>query len=72
MNPCSSDCPFAHRSRPHLLLPAFTALLAAIQLSQPINPAGFTFHGAIHATLLDAHCGRHGPIMSTMAVCETR
>ena len=24
--------------------------------SWPINPAGFTFHGAIHATLPEAHC----------------
>ena len=35
----------------------------------PINPAGFTFHGAIHATLPDAHCVMHMHTTPTMAVC---
>ena len=35
----------------------------------PINPAGFTFHGAIHATLPDAHCVMHVHTTATMAVC---
>jgi ribulose-5-phosphate 4-epimerase/fuculose-1-phosphate aldolase len=35
----------------------------------PINPAGFTFHGAIHATLPDAHCVMHMHSTPTMAVC---
>ncbi len=35
----------------------------------PINPAGFTFHGAIHATLPDAHCVMHIHSTPTMAVC---
>jgi ribulose-5-phosphate 4-epimerase/fuculose-1-phosphate aldolase len=35
----------------------------------PINPAGFTFHGAIHATLPDAHCVIHVHTTPTMAVC---
>ncbi|MBQ0930498.1 class II aldolase/adducin family protein [Ideonella alba] len=35
----------------------------------PINPAGFTFHGAIHATLPDAHCVMHVHTTPTMAVC---
>lgn len=34
-----------------------------------INPAGFTFHGAIHATLPDAHCVMHVHTTPTMAVC---
>ncbi|MEY4752151.1 MAG: hypothetical protein RIQ60_4365 [Pseudomonadota bacterium] len=34
----------------------------------PINPAGFTFHGAIHATLPDAHCVMHVHTTPTMAV----
>jgi ribulose-5-phosphate 4-epimerase/fuculose-1-phosphate aldolase len=37
----------------------------------PINPAGFTFHGAIHATLSDAHCVMHVHTTPTMAVCCT-
>ena len=35
----------------------------------PINPAGFTFHGAIHETLADAHCVMHMHTTATMAVC---
>lgn len=35
----------------------------------PINPAGFTFHGAIHATLPDAHCVMHVHTTETQAVC---
>jgi ribulose-5-phosphate 4-epimerase/fuculose-1-phosphate aldolase len=35
----------------------------------PINPAGFTFHGAIHRTLPDAHCVIHVHTTPTMAVC---
>ena len=37
----------------------------------PINPAGFTFHGAIHQTLPDAHCVMHVHTTPTMAVCCT-
>ncbi len=35
----------------------------------PINPAGFTFHGAIHRTQPDAHCVMHVHTTPTMAVC---
>ena len=35
----------------------------------PINPAGFTFHGAIHQALPDAHCVLHVHTTATMAVC---
>jgi len=35
----------------------------------PINPAGFTFHGAIHDTLPEAHCVMHVHTTPTMAVC---
>jgi len=35
----------------------------------PINPAGFTFHGAIHAAQHDAHCVMHVHTTPTMAVC---
>jgi len=35
----------------------------------PINPAGFTFHGAIHRALADAHCVMHVHTTPTMAVC---
>jgi ribulose-5-phosphate 4-epimerase/fuculose-1-phosphate aldolase len=35
----------------------------------PINPAGFTFHGAIHEALPDAHCVMHIHTTATMAVC---
>ena len=35
----------------------------------PINPAGFTFHGAIHTTLPHAHCVIHIHSTPTMAVC---
>jgi len=35
----------------------------------PINPAGITFHGAIHATLADAHCVMHLHTTATQAVC---
>lgn len=35
----------------------------------PINPAGATFHGAIHATLPQAHCVIHVHTTPTMAVC---
>jgi ribulose-5-phosphate 4-epimerase/fuculose-1-phosphate aldolase len=35
----------------------------------PINPAGFTFHGAIHQALPEAHCVMHVHTTATMAVC---
>lgn len=35
----------------------------------PINPAGFTFHGAIHQTVPGAHCVMHVHTTPTMAVC---
>jgi ribulose-5-phosphate 4-epimerase/fuculose-1-phosphate aldolase len=35
----------------------------------PINPAGFTFHGAIHQAIPDAHCVMHVHTTPTMAVC---
>ncbi|MFM2056773.1 MAG: hypothetical protein RLY71_1158 [Pseudomonadota bacterium] len=35
----------------------------------PINPAGFTFHGRIHATLPEAHCVMHVHTTPTLAVC---
>jgi ribulose-5-phosphate 4-epimerase/fuculose-1-phosphate aldolase len=35
----------------------------------PINPAGFTFHGRIHAKVPDAHCVMHVHTSATMAVC---
>ena len=35
----------------------------------PINPAGFTFHSAIHQALPDAHCVMHIHTTPTMAVC---
>jgi ribulose-5-phosphate 4-epimerase/fuculose-1-phosphate aldolase len=35
----------------------------------PINPAGITFHGAIHASLADAHCVMHLHTTATQAVC---
>ena len=34
-----------------------------------INPAGFTFHSAIHQALPDAHCVMHVHTTPTMAVC---
>jgi ribulose-5-phosphate 4-epimerase/fuculose-1-phosphate aldolase len=37
----------------------------------PINPAGFTFHGAIHAARPQAHCVMHVHTTPTMAVCCT-
>jgi ribulose-5-phosphate 4-epimerase/fuculose-1-phosphate aldolase len=38
----------------------------------PINPAGFTFHGAIHAAMPDAHCVMHVHTTATQAVCCLR
>ena len=35
----------------------------------PINPAGFTFHGAIHQAMPEAHCVMHVHTTPTMAVC---
>jgi len=35
----------------------------------PTNPAGITFHGAIHATLPDAHSVMHLHTTATQAVC---
>ncbi|HEX6706369.1 MAG TPA: class II aldolase/adducin family protein [Albitalea sp.] len=35
----------------------------------PVNPAGVTFHGAIHALLPGAHCVMHVHTTATMAVC---
>jgi ribulose-5-phosphate 4-epimerase/fuculose-1-phosphate aldolase len=40
--------------------------------SWPINPAGATFHSAIHATLPEAHCVMHIHTTPTMAVCCTQ
>lgn len=37
--------------------------------SGPINPAGITFHGAIHEHLPDVHCVMHVHTTPTMAVC---
>jgi ribulose-5-phosphate 4-epimerase/fuculose-1-phosphate aldolase len=37
-----------------------------------INPAGFTFHGAIHGALLEAHCVMHLHTTATQAVCCLR
>jgi len=36
----------------------------------PINPAGFTFHGAIHAKLPQVHCVMHVHTTATQAVCS--
>jgi ribulose-5-phosphate 4-epimerase/fuculose-1-phosphate aldolase len=35
----------------------------------PVNPAGLTFHGAIHALCPDVHCVMHIHTTPTMAVC---
>jgi ribulose-5-phosphate 4-epimerase/fuculose-1-phosphate aldolase len=35
----------------------------------PINPAGFSFHGAIHEHLPEMHCVMHVHTTATMAVC---
>ena len=35
----------------------------------PINPAGFTFHSAIHARVPDGHCVMHVHTTATQAVC---
>jgi ribulose-5-phosphate 4-epimerase/fuculose-1-phosphate aldolase len=35
----------------------------------PINPAGFTFHSAIHTSMPNAHCVMHIHSTPTMAVC---
>ncbi len=35
----------------------------------PINPAGFTFHSAIHARVPDGHCVAHIHTTATQAVC---
>ena len=35
----------------------------------PINPAGFTFHSAIHAQVPDGHCVMHVHTTATQAVC---
>lgn len=35
----------------------------------PINPAAFSFHGAIHQTLPNAHCVMPMHTTATMAVC---
>ncbi len=35
----------------------------------PVNPAGITFHSAIHATLPEAHAVMHLHTTATMAVC---
>jgi len=37
-----------------------------------INPAGFTFHGAIHGALPEAHCVMHLHTTATQAVCCLR
>ena len=36
----------------------------------PVNPAGITFHGAIHDALPEAHCVMHVHTTATMAVCS--
>jgi ribulose-5-phosphate 4-epimerase/fuculose-1-phosphate aldolase len=38
----------------------------------PINPAGFTFHGAIHTALPEAHCVMHLHTTAAQAVCCLR
>ena len=35
----------------------------------PINPAGFTFHSAIHEQVENAHCVMHVHTTATQAVC---
>ncbi len=35
----------------------------------PVNPAGITFHGAIHDRLAQVHCVMHVHTTATMAVC---
>lgn len=35
----------------------------------PVNPAGITFHGAIHEALPEVHCVMHVHTTPTMAVC---
>jgi len=35
----------------------------------PINPAGFTFHGAIHQYVADGHCVMHVHTTPTLSVC---
>jgi ribulose-5-phosphate 4-epimerase/fuculose-1-phosphate aldolase len=35
----------------------------------PVNPAGITFHGAIHAAAPEVHCVMHVHTTPTMAVC---
>jgi ribulose-5-phosphate 4-epimerase/fuculose-1-phosphate aldolase len=42
------------------------------QADWPVNPAGFTFHAALHAALPDAHCVMHVHTTPTMAVCASR
>lgn len=37
----------------------------------PVNPAGITFHSAIHATSGEAHCVMHVHTTATLAVCCT-
>ena len=38
----------------------------------PINPAGITFHGAIHATMPEAHSVMHLHTTATQAVCSLK
>jgi ribulose-5-phosphate 4-epimerase/fuculose-1-phosphate aldolase len=38
----------------------------------PVNPAGITFHSAIHATLTEAHCVMHLHTTATQAVCSLK
>ena len=38
----------------------------------PVNPAGFTIHGAIHANIEDAHCVMHTHTTAGMAVACSR
>jgi ribulose-5-phosphate 4-epimerase/fuculose-1-phosphate aldolase len=35
----------------------------------PVNPAGITFHGAIHAAMPEVHCVMHVHTTAAMAVC---
>ena len=38
----------------------------------PVNPAGFTVHGAIHAHIPDAHCVMHTHTTAGMAVASSK
>ena len=75
----------AGRPEPHFLINPFGLHYSEVRASNlvkvdvngniighsdwPINPAGFTFHGAIHEHVPDAHCVMHVHTTPTMAVC---